>query len=190
MVLKSICGAQIIWKIIDLKITDIHLVQTSQVFYTSYDVEWQSDTININTQCNIMVAAPPLDESNNDPECEKFWYAQVLGIYHSKVATSHPQAPHKSKKARNMFFLWVCWYGDDPSCRYGFHRAHLPKIGFVPSTDNFAFGFLDPALVIRTCHLIPTFSDGRTTELLPHSSSIARQTTQAIDDWMYFYVNV
>ena len=30
----------------------------------------------------------------------------------------------------------------------GFQQAKLPMVGFMPASDPFAFGFLDPALVI------------------------------------------
>jgi len=61
------------------------------------------------------------------------------------------------------------------------------KIGFVPEEDPSAFGFLDPALVIRACHLMPAFADGRTSELLRSGPSRARAPDE-IDDWTNFYV--
>jgi hypothetical protein len=65
-----------------------------------------------------------------------------------------------------MEFLWVRWFGVEPGYHWGFKTARLPKIGFVPNTDDMAFGFLDPSLVIRGCHLVPSFADGCTTKLL------------------------
>ncbi len=59
-------------------------------------------------------------------------------------------------------WVWV------PDRSFGRHQARLPKIGFLPDSDEFAFGFLGPSLVLRGCHLIPAFEDGRTTELLTH----------------------
>jgi hypothetical protein len=35
--------------------------------------------------------------------------------------------------------------------------ACLPLVGFVEDSDELAFGFLDPSLVIRRCHLVPGF---------------------------------
>ena len=42
---------------------------------------------------------------------------------------------------------------------------------FIPhdSADEEPFGFIDPATVIRGCHLIPDFNLGRTRELMPAS---------------------
>jgi hypothetical protein len=61
----------------------------------------------------------------------------------------------------------VHWFGKEPQYTSGSRRAHLPKVGFVESTDEFAFSFVDPVNVIRGCHLIPAFHEGRTVNLLP-----------------------
>ena len=57
--------------------------------------------------------------------------------------------------------------------RHGFRYAHLPKISFVESTDDYGFTFLDPVQVIRGLHLIPVFSEGRTSLLLPTCYALA-----------------
>jgi hypothetical protein len=53
---------------------------------------------------------------------------------------------------------------------------------------------LDPAYVIRSCHLIPAFAAGRTTTLLPYATSVAQccsvGTPIEADDWTNFYVNM
>jgi hypothetical protein len=126
---------------------------------------------------------------------EQFWYARVIGIYHAKVSTTHSQV-QDGGQVRRMNFLWVRWFGNEPNYKHGFHRGRLPKIGFVPSTDDFAFGFLDPACIIRSCHLIPAFVAGRTTTLLPYATSIAQRHSVPTpgpieaDDWTNFYVNM
>jgi hypothetical protein len=75
--------------------------------------------------------------------------------------------------------------------RHGFRYAHLPKIGFVESTDEYAFTFLDPTQVIKGSHLIPAFTEGRTSALLQATKLVA----QVLDpdeenDWVNFYVNM
>ena len=60
-----------------------------------------------------------------------------------------------------MQFLWVRWLGIEPGYTSGSRVARLPKIGFVEAMDEDVFGFLDPDLVIRGSHLIPTFHLGR-----------------------------
>ncbi len=91
-----------------------------------------------------------------------------------------------------MNFLWVQWFGVEPGrYRHGICYARLPKIGFVESTDPYAFTFLDPAQVIRGVHLIPAFSEGRTSTLLPTAKSVARILNPEEDnDWVNFYVNM
>ena len=75
--------------------------------------------------------------------------------------------------------------------RHGFRHARLPKIGFVESTDEYAFTFLDPVQVIRGMHIIPAFSEGRTSVLLPVRKSVARALDpEETDDWTNFYVNM
>jgi hypothetical protein len=173
----------------------LYSVQTCRLYYTSYDIRRKSDTIHLTTRPDIIVGAPPSDEDETSDVYERFWYARVIGIYHVKVYTTHPQV-QDGGQVRRMKFLWVWWFGSEPNYKHGFDRGRLPKIGFVPSTDDFAFGFLDPACVIRSCHLIPAFAAGRTTTLLPYSTSVARCHSvltpgpMEADDWTNFYVDM
>jgi hypothetical protein len=172
----------------------VYSVNTCRLYYTTYDVQRQTDTINPKTCPDVMMYAPPPDDCDGDVEYERYWYARVLGIYHTKVWTTHPGVPNGSD-VRRMDFLWVRWLGTEPGYKHGFKRAKLPKAGFVPSTDDYAFGFLDPKHVIRCCHLIPAFSNGRTVGLLPDPNSDARRFRHGnplseTDDWTNFYVNM
>lgn len=58
---------------------------------------------------------------------------------------------------KRMNFLWVRWYdheeGEDLSC--------LDSLFFRPVDVKGAFGFVDLADVIRSCHVIPRFSQGK-----------------------------
>jgi hypothetical protein len=171
----------------------IYSVQTCRLYYTSYDIRRVSDTIHLTTRPDIIVGAPPPDQDETSDVYERFWYARVIGIYHAKVYTTHPRV-QDGGQVRRMEFLWVRWFGSEPNYKHGFDRGLLPKIGFVPSTDDFAFGFLDPACVIRSCHLVPAFAAGRTTTLLPYATSVARRhgvlTPMEADDWTNFYVSM
>lgn len=119
---------------------------------------------------------------------EAYWYARVLGIYHANVWLENSQI-HSASDIRKMDFLWVRWFGAEPDYHSSFHHCRLPKIGFVESTDEFAFGFVDPANVIRGAHLIPAFSIGKGTDLLPRPDSAARSPGDT-EDWLNFYVNM
>jgi hypothetical protein len=163
----------------------IYGCKTLCVNYTTYDVRRDSDTINPRTYPDIMVQSP-----ETGSEAQPYWYACVIGIFHAIVSSSHLDI--KDRSPRQMDFLWVQWFGMEPGrYRHGFCHAHLPKIGFVESTDEYAFTFLDPAQVIRGTHIIPAFSEGRTSVLLPVRKSVARVLDpEETDDWTNFYVNM
>ena len=59
----------------------------------------------------------------------------------------------------------------------------LDRVGFDEGSD--AFGFVDPAIVIRAAHLIPAFAHGRDRQGL--RESIAQNDKAG--DWSYYYVN-
>ena len=120
-----------------------------------------------------------------------YWYARILGVFHAQVLCI-PQPNCKPEiptlyEAQHMEFVWVRWYGNEPDHVSGSGVARLHKIGFVPSSDPGAFGFLDPSLIIRACHLVPSFADGRTDLLLRRGPSAGRSIGESLD-WMNFYV--
>ena len=133
------------------------------------------------TLCPGHGSAIMLLSCEDGPNAHPFWYAQVLGAF--VITVDH------SGIERTMEFLWVRWFGVVPGYHWGFNNAHLSKIGFVPSDSGAAFGFIDPSLILRACHLIPVFADGRTDSLLRYSPSVARQT-DAFDDWAACYINM
>jgi hypothetical protein len=163
----------------------LYRCKTFRVNYTTYDIQRDGDTINPRTYPDIMVKSP-----ETGPEAQPYWYARVIGIFHAMVSSSHAGVEEKS--LRHMDFLWVRWFGVEPGrYRHGFQYARLPKFGFVESTDDYAFTFLDPALVIRGVHMVPAFSEGRTSALLPATKSLARVLNpEDEDDWVNFYVNM
>jgi hypothetical protein len=160
----------------------IYSAKVLRVNYTTYDVRRDQDSMNPRTNANVMVISP-----ETGPGAHPYWYARVLGVFHARVLHTGPSATNRS--VQNMEFLWVRWFGIDPDHRYGHKVARLPKIGFVPESDPLAFGFLDPSLVLRGCHLIPAFSDGRTSDLLTAPLTIARPPDE-LNDWAAFYVNM
>ena len=163
----------------------IYSVQTCHIYYTSYDLQWQSDTVNPCAHPDIMLRSPVVEDG-----AEPYWYGRVIWIYHANVWAENSEI-RGGRTARRMDFLWVRWFGDEPGYYSGFRRARLPKIGFVESTDEFAFSFIDPANVVRGCHLIPAFNAGRSPDLLPYPRSIARRlNSEDVDDWLNFYVNM
>ena len=152
-----------------------------RINYTTYDIRRAQDSMNPRTHCDVMVLS-----TETGLNAHKYWYARVLGVFHAKVMHSGPEARNRS--VQHMEFLWVRWFGMEPSYCWGFKTARLPKIGFVPDTDEGAFGFLDPSLVIRGCHLVPCFAGSRTPDLLSSSSPTAARQLDEVDDWMNYYV--
>ena len=108
----------------------------------------------------------------NEEDAEPYWYARVLGIYHANIWAENLVVPG-ARNIRCMDFLWVHWFGEVPDYHSGSCRARLPAIGFVDSTDKFAFSFVDPANVVHGCHLILAFDTGQNADLLPWPHSIA-----------------
>ena len=151
--------------------------------YTTYDVRRDRDTINTSSRCYVMLRSPEVN-----PGAHPYWYAQVLGIYHAHISTTHPEAQKCS--AQHMQFLWVRWLGAEPGYRSGSNIARLPKVGFVEDTDEDVFGFLDPDLIIRGSHLIPAFNSGWTCNLMSYDGPTVARPSNEKDDWMNFYVNM
>jgi len=166
----------------DLAIQDGILYQHSimRVDFTTYDVQQDQDIIHIPfDKCDILVYNP--QERGPYP-----WaFARVLGIYHAAVRTRAHPGP------QTYYFLWVRWFKCDQSAPSFATARRFDRVSFVPhdSPDEEPFGFIDPATVIRGCHLIPDFNSGRTCDLMPAS------TFQDGDgDWKRFcvaqYVNL
>lgn len=131
----------------------IYSAKVLRVNYTTYDVRRDQDSMNPRTSADVMVLSP-----ETGPQAHPFWYARVLGVFHARILHTGPSATNRS--IQHMEFLWVRWFGVVPGHRYGHRAARLPKVGFVPDNDPLAFGFLDPSLMLRGCHLIPAFNDG------------------------------
>ena len=159
----------------------IYASKVLRVNYTTYDMRRDQDSMNPRTHCDVMV-----NSCETKKRAHPFWYARVLGVFHLDVL--HTGASARNRSVQRMEFLWVRWFGVEPDYLSGSRVARLPKIGFVPESDDLAFGFLDPSLVIRGCHLVPDFARGRTSELLQTTSPTAARRPDETDDWMNYYV--
>ena len=114
--------------------------------YPTYDIREVQDIVRMTRGDAIMTVS-------RDDE-HPFWYARVFMAFHVMVCFS-PEGSSPSEKC--MEVLWVRWLGVDQGHKWGFKEGRLPKVGFVPDRpDHIPFGFLDPSLVLRVCHLIPT----------------------------------
>ncbi|KAK6974093.1 GLOBIN domain-containing protein [Favolaschia claudopus] len=177
----------------DQDLADVNIVRDRlythkilRVNYTTYDLRRDEDTINTRSHPDIMVFA---HEDDDDSTAHPYWYARVVGIFHAEVRHVGPKSKN-TLKVHRMNFLWVRWFGRDTSHRAGWLAKRLHRVGFLHASnpDLSAFGFLDPAEVVRAAHLIPAFHYGRTSELL--GPSIARHfDAENHEDYEYYYVN-
>jgi len=154
------------WNTVWLVDNWIYSAKVLRINYITYDIRQDQDSMNPHTHCDVMVLSPETGANTHS-----FWYARVLGVFHTQVLHTGPAA--KNRSVQRMEFLWVQWLGMVHGHRYGFKAAHLPKVCFVEVEDKLAFRFLDPSLTLRSCHLIPAFSNGWTMQLLkiPHSAA-------------------
>ncbi|KAJ3571968.1 hypothetical protein NP233_g3408 [Leucocoprinus birnbaumii] len=159
--------------------------RTFCVNYTSYNIRRDYNTVNPHHRPFCMIASP---DTAADPNAHPFWYAAVIGVFHTEV--QHIGAESRDFSWKKLEFLWVRWLGIEPDYSSGRHLAKLPKFGFVPDSDEYAFSFLDPAEVIRGCHLIPAFVEGCTSELMPYSGLTEARVNGEEDDWTNYYVNI
>ncbi|KAI0337344.1 hypothetical protein BDW22DRAFT_1468571 [Trametopsis cervina] len=167
----------------------IYFTKTLRVNYTTYDMRRDQDSLNPRNHADVMVLAHEDEDSigNTHP----YWYARIIGVCHAQVR--YLGADSRSNEYERIEFLWIRWFGRDMTAPGGFNTRRLHRVGFLDADEPGAFGFLDPAVVIRAVHLIPAFHYGRTDDWL-RGPSIARQYTlddaDAESDWRYHYVNM
>jgi hypothetical protein len=163
----------------------INFHRTLRVNYTSYDLRRLQDVINPTSHPDIMVLS-----CEDGEDAHPFWYARVVKIFHLIVCHGGPapQAERTPTEPQRMDILWVRWFGLDTDALGGWSKKGLHGISFIPWDEPGAFGFLDPAHVIRGVHLIPNFPRGRTDSRLP--PSIVRPASDGDEDWESFYINM
>ena len=141
----------------------------------------EQDSLNPRTHANIMVLSP-----EDDPSTHPYWYARIIGIYHTLVR--HESSPDPIR----LDLLRVRWYGLDPDRQrqFSWKGRRLPRVGFIEDgadPESPSFGFIHPSQVIRGVHMIPSFNDGLTGNLL--EPSIARLPDEGDLDFEFYYVN-
>lgn len=149
-----------------------------RINYTTYNVRRAQDVINPATShCNVMMLA----DDDSDPH--HFWYARVLGVYHANVIYTGTEAGKCDFQPRRIEFLWVRWYEHHNITT---QSPRLDTLSFVPLWRGDAFDFLDPSVVIRGCHIVPKFAQGKPpTDNHTPVSSLA----SSADDYYAYYAN-
>jgi len=149
-----------------------------RINYTSYDLQHDFDSINMCTDHRDIMLL-----SNSGINAHPFCYVWVLGIFHVNIIYTGPGS--KDFQSRRIEFLWVRWFEvlQDHFLAWGQHA--LDMVQFLPMADKHAFGFVDLANVLRSCHIIPSFADGR---LHPDGIAMSHCAGDA-DDWRCYYIN-
>lgn len=149
-----------------------------RVNYTTYDIRRKQYTFNPRTpNCDIMVLA-----DSDDDSLHPFLYAQILGIFHVNVIYTGPEAVNFHPQP--FYFLWVRWFQPDKEAG-DWARSALDQISFPPMASEDAFGFLDPADVVRGCHIIPAFAKKK---CYIDGQGLSRCAMDS-GDWRSYYVN-
>jgi hypothetical protein len=121
-------------------------------------------------------------DGNDTISDHPFRYARVLGTYHVNVVYVGPGM--LDYQPRRMEFLWVRWYRNSGVVP-NWNGQTLDRIRFAPMAADDAFGFIDPSVVLRSCHLIPAFAKGMLHRDGKGMSFCARDSS----DWVEYYVN-
>ena len=115
-----------------------------------------TDIINAGTsRCNVMLLA----NTDDPPSHHHFLYARVLGAYHANAIYTGPGM--HDHEPRRFDFLWVRWFEAADPAPSGWSNSTLDLVRFLPMHRNNSFGFVDPRDVLRGCHILPAFSNGK-----------------------------
>lgn len=148
-----------------------------RINFTAYDVRRSQDVVNAATSHhNIMLLADPVSD-------HPFKYARVLGVYHANVLyVGHGALDYQTY---HMEFLWVRWYENTGVTRDGWKNGKLDWVKFPSVAKKDSFGFIDPSEVLRSCHIIPRFREGKR-HIDGKGLSLCAQDS---GDWVQYYVN-
>ena len=145
---------------------------TMQVNYTTYDLRRQTDTLNVKKNWDVMIRSCEDDHP--------YWYCRIIGIYH--VMVRHLGAASKNTRPQRMDFLHVHFFARTTRREGGWEKRRLIELAF--DAPEYAFAFLDPALVIRAVHIIPAFRHGEDNE--PLQSRLAHPLAGEVDFNLYY----
>lgn len=154
--------------------------------YTTYDVRRAQDVVNPGTShCNIMLLSNSASNEGEDTSTfhhHPFLYGRVIGIYHANIIYTGPGMVNYNP---NRFdFLWVRWYEVIPNNAPLLDQPyHLDQLTFPPLADKGSFGFVDPADVLRSCHIIPAFREGSR----GNGDGMSKHARDS-EDWKTYYV--
>lgn len=155
-----------------------------RVNHTTYDLRREQDLINAHsTHCNIMTLCQSTNRSE-EAGSVSYRYGRVVGTYHVNAIYTGP-GRSKYHQPHRVEFLLIRWYDEVGQAGTGWQHWRLNRLRFAPLEDDSAFGIIDPADVLRACHIIPRFNLDKVHVESRGHSPIARDN----DDWKEYYVN-
>ncbi len=174
----------------------IYKHKIARFYHTTYDIQRSEDVINPRTSHSHIMLLSTLDSNKKNSvdddavaDTHPFLYARVIGIYHVNVVYIGPGK--KDYDAMRFDFLHVRWLQLEDIQPHGkqypsaWSSLRLNCLSFPPILQSGSFGFVDPALVLRGCHLIPAFASGKR-----HSDGIGLSPlSRDNNDWKLYYVN-
>lgn len=173
---NNLCSSSIIFKH-----DRIYSHSLMRINHTTYDVRRSQDVINPSTShCHVMLFAS--SEHPDSSPSHPFKYAQVLGIYHVNAMYIGPGMI--DYEAHKFEFLWVRWFQPVDTGSTGWSDRKVDRVQFPPIARGDAFDFIDPADVLRSCHIIPRFAKGQLHSDGKGLSTCARDSA----DWVEYYV--
>ena len=153
-----------------------------RINYTTYDLRRDQDVINPRTKPFVMLLSHEDAPDEEGMTSHPYWYARVIGIFHANV--TYLGNDSGCAIPQRMDFPRVRWLGRNLDYDAGWQKRRLFQVGYIPH----AFGFVNPKVIVRGVHLIPTFAAGRTSDLM--GPSIARPISDGDEDWRCYYVNM
>jgi hypothetical protein len=119
-----------------------------------------------------------LKHPNDDEHGGEYRYAKVIGIHHVNVVRLA-----NVYESRRIEFLFVRWYESVQD--HAWDACTLGRVHFRPLINENAFGFVDPGVVLRACHIVPAFSRRQRNPGECGVSPLAGDK----NDWHEYYVN-
>lgn len=169
------------WEKVLLRHNRIYTHRTMRINFTTYDIRREEDVINTQGQRNNVMLLNRDASSTLEPG-HHFLYARVLGIFHTNV--TYQGEGNRDCHPRRIEFVWVRWYELDKAGSWKPQR--LDRVCFPNILDENSFNFIDPADILRGCHVVPVFNMGKTlSEGIPGCSIRA----QDVEDWKLYCVN-
>ena len=153
-----------------------------RIKYTTYDTRRDEDIVHLDTtQCNVMFLDPAFKYGSPG---HPFKYGKVIAILHADVGYVGDQDLGRRGTGyafHPIEFLWIRWYEVKPST----NDFELDKAVLLPIDAPGAHAIVDPLQVLRACHIIPNFNDGRRYQDGKGKSVVGDDGS----DWSGYFIN-